>query len=55
LQGLHIWPINLVVFKASLSRPKAGGKFCLEGGLALICLQRLSFPSIATQLVPLAR
>ena len=29
--------------------------FNLRGGLALICIQRLSFPNLATQQLPLAR
>ncbi len=48
LQALHLKPINLVVFKVS------SGISFLEGGLALRCFQRLSFPNVATQLVPLA-
>jgi len=39
---LHTRPINLVVYKVSHARSS------FEGGFALICLQRLSFPDIAT-------
>gem|GEM_PF-6150271 len=51
---LHTQPINLVVYKVPISRTSREGMSVLEVGLALICLQRLSRPNIATQLLPLA-
>ena len=42
LPCLHTRPINLVVFQESHARSS------FEGGFALICLQRLSFPDVAT-------
>ena len=45
---LHLYPIKLVVFKQS-SGIKDPGTSNLQGGLALRCFQRLSFPDIATQ------
>ena len=48
LRDLHLGPINLIIFEVS------SGISIFEGGLALICFQRLSFPNIATQLMPLA-
>ena len=45
---LHLRPIEVVVFNL----PSGGlrpGRSCLGGGLALRCIQRLSFPHIATQ------
>jgi len=38
LLGLHIWPINLVVFKGTHAKPYLGEGFTLR------CFQRLSFP-----------
>ena len=52
LPHLHLWPINLVVYKGSLVHPKVEGIPHLEGGFALRCIQRLSFPNIATQRCP---
>ena len=52
LPHLHLWPINLVVYKGSLVHPKVEGIPHLEGGFALRCIQRLSFPDIATQRCP---
>jgi hypothetical protein len=40
---LHLPPINLVISQGSSGRPH------LEGGFPLRCLQRLSFPYVATQ------
>ena len=48
LLPLHVHPIELVVFKWS-SGIKDPGTSHLQGGLALRCFQRLSFPDIATQ------
>ena len=45
---LHLHPIKLVVFKRS-SGFKESGTSHLQGGLALRCFQRLSFPDIATR------
>ena len=45
---VHLYPIKLVVFKQS-SGIKDPGTSHLQGGLALRCFQRLSFPDIATQ------
>jgi len=52
LLSLHSRPINLVIYQGSyrLSR----GKPHLRGGLALRCVQRLSRPNMATQLLPRA-
>ena len=47
LLHLHLWPINLVVFKGSYYL-KYGISY-LEGGFTLRCLQRLSLPHLATQ------
>ena len=44
LLRLHLWPIDVVVFHGPQGRP------CFEGGFPLRCLQRLSFPHIATLL-----
>ena len=49
LLHLHLWPINLVVFKGSYTFV---GISHLEGGFTLRCLQRLSRPHIATLLCP---
>ena len=46
---LHLRPIDLVVSEVPSGRPILGE------GFALRCFQRLSFPNIATQLMPLAR
>src|SRR5262245_30297895 len=46
LLHLHLRPINLVVFE----EPR--GISYLGGGFTLICLQRLSFPNVATLLCP---
>jgi hypothetical protein len=43
LRRLHFPPINLVISQGSSGRPH------LEGGFTLRCLQRLSFPDVATQ------
>ena len=43
LPHLHLWPIDVVVFHGPQGRP------CFEGGFPLRCLQRLSFPILATQ------
>ena len=48
LLPLHVHPIELVVFKWS-SGIKDPGTSYLQGGLALRCFQRLSFPDVATQ------
>ena len=48
LLPLHAHPIELVVFKWS-SGIKDPGTSYLQGGLALRCFQRLSFPDVATQ------
>ena len=48
LLPLHAHPIKLVVFKWS-SGIKDPGTSYLQGGLALRCFQRLSFPDVATQ------
>ena len=48
LLPLHAHPIELVVFKWS-SGIKDPGTSHLQGGLALRCFQRLSFPDVATQ------
>ena len=48
LLPLHVHPIELVVFKWS-SGIKDPGTSHLQGGLALRCFQRLSFPDVATQ------
>ena len=48
LLPLHVHPIKLVVFKWS-SGIKDPGTSHLQGGLALRCFQRLSFPDVATQ------
>ena len=48
LRVLHTKPINLVIYKV------LSGTSILKGGFALICLQRLSFPNIATQHLQLA-
>ena len=48
LLPLHVHPIELVVFKWSLGI-KDPGTSHLQGGLALRCFQRLSFPDVATQ------
>ena len=42
LLRLHLRPIDVVVFHGPHARP------CFEGGFPLRCLQRLSFPDIAT-------
>ena len=42
LLRLHLRPIDVVVFHVPRARP------CFEGGFPLRCLQRLSFPDIAT-------
>ncbi len=42
LLRLHLRPIDVVVFHGSQGIP------CFEGGFTLRCLQRLSFPFIAT-------
>ncbi len=52
LQPFHLRPINLVVYQGpSVPHPLlgAGGKPRLGGGLALRCIQRLSFPDTAIQ------
>ena len=46
LPCLHLWPINLVVFKGSYSIKDEISY--LEGGFTLRCLQRLSVPDLAT-------
>jgi len=48
LRDLHMGPIDLIISEVS------SGISIFRGGLALRCFQRLSFPNIATQLVPLA-
>ena len=53
LQGLHIQPINLVVYEAPLGALRPGTTH-LEAGFTLICVQRLSLPNIATEQPPLA-
>ena len=45
---VHMYPIEHVVFMRS-SGFKESGTSHLQGGLALRCFQRLSFPDIATQ------
>ena len=45
---LHLWPINLVIYKGPSVR-KCGGISHLGRGFVLRCFQRLSFPNIATQ------
>ena len=46
LLRLHLWPINLLVSKGPIRRPR------LEDGFVLRCLQRLSKPDLATQRCP---
>ncbi len=48
LLNLHLQPIYLVVSQESYGIPH------LEAGFPLRCFQRLSFPDIATLLLPLA-
>jgi hypothetical protein len=48
---LHLWPINLVIYKEP-SVQQAGGISSLGVGFALRCFQRLSLPNIATQRCP---
>ena len=55
LRILHLAPIKAVVSgQPSVSHYCKTGMPIFEGGLALICFQRLSLPNIATQLLPLA-
>ena len=44
LRNFHLAPINLIVYKESITNIN------LEGGFTLRCFQRLSIPNIATQL-----
>ncbi len=47
---LHLPPIDLVVFQGpSIAAEAAISKPNLEGGFPLRCIQRLSFPCLATQ------
>ncbi len=48
---LHLPPIDLVVFQGP-TEPKGSSKPNLEGGFPLRCIQRLSFPCLATQRCP---
>ena len=48
---LHLPPIDLLVLQGPSSREREP-KPSLEGGFPLRCIQRLSFPSIATQRCP---
>ena|SRR2546422_2858536 len=48
---LHTRPINLVISQGPLATLRWGIPH-LEGGFALICLQRLSFPNTATRRCP---
>src|SRR3984893_11487815 len=50
LPALHTRPIDLVVFQEPSSTRERRPN--LEGGFTLICLQRLSWPYIATQRCP---
>ena len=52
LPHLHSRPINLVVYEGPYA-PLGRGKRHLEGGFPLRCFQRLSFPNIDTQRIPL--
>ena len=49
---LHIWPINLVVYKGSLVRTRRTSTRYLRGGFTLRCFQRLSFRYVATLRCP---
>ena len=48
LLRLHLWPIDLVVYKEPLGGLSHGISY-LGVGFALRCFQRLSLPNIATQ------
>jgi len=48
---LHLWPINLVVYKGSLVSEETSTPY-LRGGFTLRCIQRLSFRNLATQHCP---
>jgi len=47
LLPLHSRPIDLVVFQGPSDSEESSRPY-LEGGFTLRCIQRLSFPSIAT-------
>ncbi len=48
---LHLWPINLVVYKGSLVSEETSIRY-LRGGFTLRCFQRLSFRYVATLRCP---
>ena len=48
LPCVHLWPINLVVYKGSYCLRH--GKSNLGAGFTLRCFQRLSYPNLATLL-----